>query len=114
MPPNPKRFWTMPSLADSTTFLSTRSTRKLGDWLSPERLGVLVQKSHEASVRVAFAGSLRPQDFADMSTLGADLLAVRGAACEGNRREMRVTTARVAALRAEVARISHRHRSETL
>ena len=87
---------------------------RLGDWLSPERLGVLVQKSHEASVRVAFAGSLRPQDFADMSTLGADLLAVRGAACEGNRREMRVTTARVAALRAEVARISHRHRSETL
>jgi uncharacterized protein (UPF0264 family) len=36
-------------------------------------------------VRVALAGSLRPEDFAPLLELGPDILAVRGAACRGGR-----------------------------
>ena len=72
---------------------------RLTDWLSPERLRALVVLAQEQCVRVALAGSLRVGDFAPMAELGADILAVRGAACERGRRDGVVAAAAVAALR---------------
>ncbi len=56
------------------------------DWLSPEALLSLIDHAHAGGLDVALAGSLRMREIRTVLTLGADILAVRGAVCRGGAR----------------------------
>ena len=61
--------------------------RTLLDWLPLERLSELLQRCHEAGLRLALAGALREAQIDQLLPLEPDIIAVRGAACrEGARR----------------------------
>jgi uncharacterized protein (UPF0264 family) len=63
----------------------------------------LIADAHEAGIRVAVAGSLGREDFEPILRLGADVVAVRGAACRGGR-EGEVDARKVADLASLVER----------
>ncbi len=73
----------------------------LFELVPPEAVEGWVCAAHAAGLTVALAGSLRAQDLPIASALGADVVAVRTAACDGGRTG-RVTTQCVRAL-ADVA-----------
>ena len=73
--------------------------------LSQERLSSWVRTSHDARLLVALAGKLTADDLAYVSDAGADIVGVRGAACDRGRTGQ-IAAARVRALRSAVARRS--------
>jgi uncharacterized protein (UPF0264 family) len=79
--------------------LDTREKRGRGlfDVLSGAAVAAWVETAHDADLMVALAGSLRAEDLAVAREVGADLVGVRGAACEGGRAG-RVSVSRVRAL----------------
>lgn len=62
---------------------------------SDRKLELLLRRAHLLGLRVALAGSLGAQDIAPLLDLGADVIAVRGAACGSGGREGTVQTDRV-------------------
>jgi uncharacterized protein (UPF0264 family) len=66
------------------------------------RLRSCIARAREAGLLVALAGSLGADDVADVRRFGADLFAVRGAACTGGRAG-RIDGARIAALKEAIA-----------
>jgi uncharacterized protein (UPF0264 family) len=77
--------------------------RGLLDWLSPEELTSLVDEAHAAGLEVALAGALRAEDLPVLSATEADIVGVRSAACDGDRRAGPLDPARVRALHAACA-----------
>jgi uncharacterized protein (UPF0264 family) len=75
---------------------------RLFELLTPESVAAWIEGAHAAGLTVALAGSLRAVDFAIAGLAGADLVGVRGAACEGGRRG-RVSPRRVEALAASLS-----------
>ena len=75
--------------------------RGLFDHLPDDRLAALGERSRRAGLRFALAGSLRLEDVPRALGCGADVIAVRGAACDGARTD-RVGEAQVRALAAAV------------
>lgn len=72
---------------------------KLFDFLSDTQLKVFVRKSHECGLIAALAGSLTKEDISRVHEIGADIIGIRGAACECNDRiKGRVQRERVAEL----------------
>lgn len=67
--------------------------------LAPDAVGGWVEEAHAAGLFAGLAGGLCGADFALARELGADLVGVRGAACEGGRTG-RVSVRRVARLSA--------------
>lgn len=67
--------------------------------VDPDAVGAWVAAAHAAGLFAALAGGLRGTDFARARELGADLVGVRGAACDGGRTGS-VSTLRVAELSA--------------
>lgn len=65
--------------------------------MSASAIGRWVESAHDAALTVALAGKLQRDDLPTVATLGADIVGVRGAACDGGR-EGRVTLDRVRAL----------------
>ncbi|MCU0620652.1 MAG: (5-formylfuran-3-yl)methyl phosphate synthase, partial [Gemmatimonadales bacterium] len=65
--------------------------------LSRQALAALADHARDAGVLLALAGSLRAVDVVTVAALGADVVGVRGAACDGGR-EGRISPARLAAL----------------
>ncbi|MGF1583325.1 MAG: (5-formylfuran-3-yl)methyl phosphate synthase [Gemmataceae bacterium] len=59
--------------------------RGLLSWLPKSRLVAICAQCHASGVRVALAGSLRLDDIADLMDVRPDWVAVRGAACTGDR-----------------------------
>jgi (5-formylfuran-3-yl)methyl phosphate synthase len=57
------------------------------DWLPLSELARLRELSLRAGIRVAFAGSLGPEEMRVLLPLRPDWFAVRGAVCRGSRRE---------------------------
>ena len=72
--------------------------RGLLSWLEPAALTQWVEAVHRAGLLAAVAGALRPDDLYLLRGVGADVIGVRGAACEGGR-EGWVTADRVRSLR---------------
>ena len=70
----------------------------LGLW-SPDRLAAWVTRAREAGLLVALAGKLEAGDLACVRETGADIVGVRGAACDGGRAG-RVSAVKVRELRA--------------
>lgn len=75
----------------------------LFDAMPEERVADWVRSAHAAALTVALAGTLVGADLTAARVLGADIVGVRTAACEGGRTG-RVTSARVAALAASLGR----------
>lgn len=71
----------------------------LFELLAPETVGEWVDAAHAAGLTVGLAGALAARDLATASALGADLVGVRGAACDGGRTGC-VSRSRVARLSA--------------
>jgi uncharacterized protein (UPF0264 family) len=73
--------------------------------MSQERLCSWVRTAHDARLLVALAGKLTADDLGDVSDAGADIVGVRGAACDRGRTGQ-IAAARVRALRSAVSRRS--------
>ena len=73
--------------------------------VSQERLSAWVRIAHEARLLVALAGKLNADDLGCVIDAGADIVGVRGAACDRGRTGQ-IAAARVRALRSAVARRS--------
>ncbi len=63
-----------------------KSNRRLLDWLSVTELQQAATRVHEHGLFLALAGSLRREDLAQLKTVAADIIAIRGAACVGGQR----------------------------
>jgi uncharacterized protein (UPF0264 family) len=68
------------------------------DLLPLRQLAEMCAECRDAGVRVALAGSLRADHFRDLRAARPDWFAVRGAACDDNRRDAAVSASRVRAL----------------
>jgi hypothetical protein len=77
--------------------------------VSPTALAQWVGKAHHAGLLVALAGQLTAADLPFVRDAGADIVGVRGAACEGGRTG-RVTAERVEQLRTECGDMNRRFR----
>jgi len=73
--------------------------------MSSEQLHSWVSAARDARLLVALAGKLRADDFGFVNDAGADIIGVRGAACDGGRTGQ-IVAARVRAIRSAVARRS--------
>ncbi|MDB5339137.1 MAG: hypothetical protein JWN70_4756 [Planctomycetaceae bacterium] len=60
--------------------------RGLLDWITTETLQLAAQQLHERGLFLALAGSLKLDDLAELKTVPADIIAIRGAACAGGLR----------------------------
>ncbi len=65
-----------------------KSQGSLCDHLLAEELKILLQRAKEASLQTVVAGSLTAELLPQLSALPIDMLAVRGAVCEGGRSGM--------------------------
>jgi hypothetical protein len=75
------------------------------DSLPPAQLRAWIADAHHLSLLVALAGSLDRAELELVGSCGADVVGVRGAACEGGR-VGRVSTAKVRRLRAAIAGVA--------
>ena len=73
--------------------------RSLLDYYPPRQLTTLARQAHELGMLFVAAGSLRREQFAAVADAGADLLAVRGAACEQSQRIASLCPCRITELR---------------
>jgi (5-formylfuran-3-yl)methyl phosphate synthase len=78
---------------------------RLTGLISPATLSAWVSAARDARLLVALAGKLTAADFSVLDGTGADIVGVRGAACNGSRTGQ-IVAARVRELRAAVARRS--------
>lgn len=83
------------------TFKKDGST--LTDHASPGEIERWIRVAHSAGVAVALAGSLCLENLDSLALLGADVLAVRGAACKDSRRQSSIDRVRVATLALRLA-----------
>jgi uncharacterized protein (UPF0264 family) len=67
------------------------------EWMPLDALRAWIDRAHRAGLRVALAGRVAPSDLPMLQDIGADIVGVRGAACDGGRNG-RVTADRVRAL----------------
>jgi (5-formylfuran-3-yl)methyl phosphate synthase len=74
----------------------------LRDVLSPHELRQLATTAHGAGLTLALAGSLRLEDIAPLTEFRPDVIAVRGAACQGGTRSSQVSSECVRRLKAEI------------
>lgn len=72
-------------------------------WLDDDALRPFVTSAHADGVQVALAGSLRLGDVSRCVALGADIIAVRGAACHSDDRTARISAERVTLLKHALA-----------
>ena len=78
----------------------------LFELLAPGTVREWVDAAHAAGLTVGLAGGLAARDLATASAIGADLVGVRGAACDGGRTGC-VSRSRVAGLRALLGAAPH-------
>lgn len=75
-----------------------KNGQTLLDYLGYPELQSLLEEAHGQGVAVALAGSLRAEHVASLVQLGTDVIAVRGAACEGGARGQGLSSTRIRAL----------------
>lgn len=77
--------------------------RRLLDHASLREIARWIETAHAARVGLALAGSLRADDFEPLAELGADVIAVRGAACGNGDRNASIDGSIVATLALRLA-----------
>jgi uncharacterized protein (UPF0264 family) len=80
---------------------AVKDGRGLFEWLSPQDLRALVADGHAAGLEMALAGGLRAADLSLVRATGADIAAVRAAACRGGRRTAPLDAERIGRLRTQ-------------
>jgi (5-formylfuran-3-yl)methyl phosphate synthase len=80
---------------------AVKDGRGLFHWLTPAALEALVAEGHAAGLEMALAGALRAEDLSLVRATGADVAAVRAAACRGGRRTAPLDAERIRRLRAD-------------
>jgi (5-formylfuran-3-yl)methyl phosphate synthase len=80
---------------------AVKDGRGLFQWLTPGALEALVAEGHAAGLEMALAGALRAEDLSLVRATGADVAAVRAAACRGGRRTAPLDAERIGRLRAD-------------
>jgi (5-formylfuran-3-yl)methyl phosphate synthase len=80
---------------------AVKDGRGLFQWLTPGMLEALVAEGHAAGLEMALAGALRAEDLSLVRATGADVAAVRAAACRGGRRTAPLDAERIGRLRAD-------------
>ncbi len=80
---------------------AVKDGRGLFEWLSPEDLRALVAEGHAAGLEMALAGGLRAADLSLVRATGADIAAVRAAACRDGRRTAPLDAERIGRLRTQ-------------
>lgn len=96
------------ALAGATGILLDTADKRgpgLRGLMSSERLHSWISAARDARLLVALAGKLTADDFGFVNDAGADIIGVRGAACDGGRTGQ-IVAARVRAIRSAVARRS--------
>lgn len=76
--------------------------KTLFDFISPEELRSLAEEAHAAGLLFAIAGALEEKDLPVVRDLGADVVGLRTAACQDNRRNGRLDPERVRRLLAAI------------
>jgi hypothetical protein len=75
-----------------------KSAGRLRSWYDNARLAQCVALARQKGLRIALAGSLARDDVRDLRMIGADLLAVRGAACANGQRTAKLCKNRLDSL----------------
>jgi uncharacterized protein (UPF0264 family) len=78
-----------------------KSAGSIRDLLPEREIAAFVARARDGGVRAAVAGSLAVEDIRPLLALGAEVIAIRGAACAGGRNGV-VDAARVARLGSEI------------
>ncbi|GAA1983795.1 (5-formylfuran-3-yl)methyl phosphate synthase [Kitasatospora viridis] len=82
---------------------------RLFDHLPPEVCADFVKRAHQVDLLAALAGSVKAADLGELTSMGTDIVGVRGAVCEGGDRTAgRIQPHLVAAFRAELDRWASR------
>ncbi len=76
----------------------SKGAGSLRSYLEDDEIAALIVEAHAGGVGIALAGSLRLEHVVHYAALGADVIAVRGAACREGRRELGVERGRVEGL----------------
>ncbi len=89
--------------AAAGVLLDTHTKDGIGllEWLAPQTRAAWVAAGRHEGLLTALAGALRLEDVDAVAAAGADVVGVRGAACEGGR-QGQVTTGRVRLLRQQL------------
>lgn len=74
-----------------------KTSGSLFEVMSPDEVDMWVRAAHDAALTVALAGKLTGADLPLARSFGADIVGIRGAACDGGR-DGCISTTRVAAL----------------
>src|SRR5207237_1172185 len=74
---------------------NTQRPANLLDWMTLAEIRTLCQQCHEANVRLALAGSLRFRQILQLVDARPGWFAVRGAVCDGNKRDGEVHVLKV-------------------
>jgi (5-formylfuran-3-yl)methyl phosphate synthase len=77
--------------------------RGLFDFLTPQALQTLADEAHNCGLLFALAGGLQAQDLSTAHDLGADVVGIRTAACQDDRRNGPLDAGRVRRLRQAIA-----------
>ena len=84
-----------------------KSSGRLVELIPESELRAIVSDAHAHQLAVAFAGRVVVSDLPQLLPCQPDVIAVRGAACEGGDRQSTITTSAVAKLVSEMERLSH-------
>jgi hypothetical protein len=76
----------------------------LFDWMSIQRIRDLKRIAQDAGLSVGLAGSIKLSDISKVVETGAEILGVRGLACDGGKRENSVVAERVQLIRRQLDR----------
>jgi (5-formylfuran-3-yl)methyl phosphate synthase len=79
-----------------------KSGGRLLEHLGREQLSEISRHVHNQGLFFAVAGRLRASDLANLCNVGADIIAVRSAACTNDNRQTAVDRSRIAALRQQI------------
>jgi hypothetical protein len=71
--------------------------------ISPDELRRVVRRAHEAGLIVALAGKVQTRDFPELANSGADVIAVRSAACAEQNRTATIDSGRLRLCRAALS-----------
>ena len=85
-PDSPARLLLVDTFDKSASARGTGLPETLLHWLPLDEVGDLCRRCRAAGVRLALAGSLRPDQVAALVPFAPDWIAVRGAACDANDR----------------------------
>jgi uncharacterized protein (UPF0264 family) len=100
--PSPKKLLEFARNVPCTALLIDTFDKRAGglfDWIDELGLAELFGNAHELGLTCVAAGSLTTHEFAKAAVAGADVIAVRGAACERNVRTSAISKHQVRELR---------------